>query len=122
MFYVIKNEQMYEYSDKISKAMNCPEEAKELPGVTMREYQMNQDKYKIENGVLVDISQTEEYLAKVASAKKEAARQEIQAKLNALDLKCIRAIREGGNDTDGVPFLDKYQSQIDVLRAQYNSL
>lgn len=122
MFYVIKNEQMYEYSDKISKAMNYPEEAKELPGVTMREYQMNLDKYKIENGVLVDISQTEEYLAKAVAEEKAAEQQRLQAKLDALDIKCIRAMREGGTDTDGVPFLDKYQAQINELRAQYNSL
>lgn len=122
MFYVIKNGQMYEYADKISSAMNYPEEAKELPGVTMVKYRENQDKYKIENGVLVDISQSEEYLAKVAAAEKEAALQEIQAQLDALDLKCIRAMREGGTDSDGVLFLDKYQAQINELRAEYNSL
>lgn len=122
MFYVIKNGQMYEYADKISSAMNYPEEAKELPGVTRVKYRENQDKYKIENGVLVDISQSEEYLAKVAAAEKEAALQEIQAQLDALDLKCIRAMREGGTDSDGVLFLDKYQAQINELRAEYNSL
>ncbi len=122
MFYVIKNEQMYEYADTISRAMNYPEEAKELPGVTRFEYRMNQDKYKIENGVLVDISNTEEYHARKAAEEKAAKQQELQEQLDALDLKCIRALREGGNDTDGVPFLDKFQAQINELRAQYNSL
>ena len=87
MFYVIKNEQMYEYADTISRAMNYPEEAKELPGVTRFEYRMNQDKYKIENGVLVDISNTEEYHARKAAEEKAAKQQELQEQLDALDLK-----------------------------------
>lgn len=121
MFYVIKDEILYEFADTID-VFDYPDEAKELQGVTLFEFQMNKDKYRIENGVLVDISQTDEYLAKTAAAEKEAAQQEIQKQLDALDLKCIRAMREGGNDTDGVPFLDKYQAQINELRAQYNSL
>ena len=47
---------------------------------------------------------------------------EIKSKLDALDLKCIRAIREGGNDEDGVAFLDKYQQEINTLREELNTL
>ena len=52
----------------------------------------------------------------------EAKIAEIKSKLDALDLKCIRAIREGGNDEDGVAFLDKYQQEINTLREELNTL
>ena len=39
-----------------------------------------------------------------------------------LDLKCIRALREGGNDEDGVPYIEKFQAEISKLRAELSSL
>lgn len=122
MFYVIKNDKLYEYGDNVHSAWEYPQEAKELAGVTLMEFQDNQDKYRVENGCLVDISQTEEYLAAEAQKAKEARKEEIQAALEALDMKCIRAMREGGEDEDGTPFLEKYQAEISALRQEYNSL
>lgn len=122
MYYVIKDNSMYEFADRLDAILDYPELVQEFEGITMYEYQMNIDKYSVENGKLVDISQTKEYLAKTAEMDKLARKQEIQSELDSLDLKCIRAIREGGVDEDGVDFLDKYQSQIIELRNEYNSL
>lgn len=122
MYYVIKDNSMYEFADRLDAILDYPESVQEIQGITMYEYQMNIDKYRIENGKLVDISQTKEYLAKTAEIDKLTRKQEIQSELESLDLKCIRAMREGGVDENGVAFLDKYQSQIIELRNEYNSL
>lgn len=122
MFYVVKDENLYEFADNIEAILDYPELVQEIKGVTMLDYQMNQAKFRVENGKLIDISQTKEYLARQAEENKLARKQEIQLELDALDLKCIRAMREGGTDDDGVPFLDKYQAQIIELRNEYNSL
>lgn len=122
MYYVIKDNSMYEFADRLDAILDYPESVQEIQGITMYEYQMNIDKYRIENGKLVDISQTKEYLAKTVEIDKLTRKQEIQSELESLDLKCIRAMREGGVDENGVAFLDKYQSQIIELRNEYNSL
>lgn len=122
MFYVIKNNSLYEYGDNLSRAWEYPSEAKELAGVDVITFEENRDKYTISNGSLVDISNTETYLNSVAQKAKENRIAEIKTELNALDLKCIRALREGGNDDDGVPYLEKFQAEISELRAELSSL
>lgn len=122
MFYVIKDEKLYEFGDNVNQAWDYPEDAQELTGVTLSEFYRNMDKYKVQDSKLVDVSQTEEYLARSVQEQKSVRKQEIQNKLNELDIKCIRAMREGGNDEDGTPFIDKYQAEIISLREEYNSL
>ncbi|HIS35900.1 TPA: hypothetical protein IAC10_04640 [Candidatus Scatousia excrementigallinarum] len=122
MFYVIKDEKLYEFGDNVNQAWDYPEDAKELTGVTLSEFYRNMDKYKVQDSKLVDVSQTEEYLARSVQEQKSVRKQEIQNKLTELDIKCIRAMREGGNDEDGTPFIDKYQAEIISLREEYNSL
>ncbi len=122
MFYVIKNNSLYEYGDNLSRAWEYPSEAKELAGVDVITFEENRDKYTISNGSLVDISNTETYLNSVAQKAKENRIAEIKTELNALDLKCIRALREGGNDEDGVPYIEKFQAEISKLRAELSSL
>ncbi len=122
MFYVIKDSKLYEFGDRVNSAWSYPNEAKELSGVTVDDFYAERDRFKVENGILVDISQTEAYLTRKSKEQNEARKAEIQKELDALDLKCIRAMREGGNDDDGVPFLEKYQSEIELLREEYNSL
>ena len=122
MFYVIKDEKLYEFGDNVNQAWDYPGEAQELLGVTLSEFYENMDRYKVQDGKLVDISQTREYLAKVAEDEKSARKEAIQKELDSLDIKCIRAMREGGNDEDGTPFLEKYQAEIISLREEYNSL
>lgn len=122
MFYVIKNNNLYEYGDNVNRAWEYPAEAKELAGVDVITFEENRDKYTISNGSLVDISNTETYLNSVAQKAKENRIAEIKTELNALDLKCIRALREGGNDEDGVPYIEKFQAEISELRAELSSL
>ena len=109
MFYVVKDNKLYEWGDVVSNAWNCPAEAKELKGVDLAFFDAHMENFEVQDGVLVDISGTEKFA-------------EIKSKLDALDLKCIRAIREGGNDEDGVAFLDKYQQEINTLREELNTL
>lgn len=118
MFYVIKDDKLYEYGDNVNSAWDYPEEAQELAGVTLFDYQKNVEQYKVRNGKLANVSQTDEYKAKIAEERKK----EIETELETLDIKCIRAMREGGTDIDGISFLDKYQVQISALREEYNSL
>lgn len=122
MFYVIKNNKLYEFGDSVNSAWEYPKEAKELAGVSLMEFQLTQEKYRVENGFLVDISQTAEYLAAQDEKAKSERKSEILSELNALDMKCIRAMREGGEDEEGIPFLEKYQAEITALRQEYNSL
>ena len=42
--------------------------------------------------------------------------------MDALDLKSIRALREGGKTNDGVLYIDFYQNQINDLRSEYSAL
>lgn len=122
MFYVIKNNNLYEYGDNVNRAWEYPAEAKELSGADVVTFEENRDKYAISDGLLVDISNTETYLNSVAQKAKENRIAEIKTELNALDLKCIRALREGGNDEDGVPYIEKFQAEISELRAELSSL
>lgn len=41
---------------------------------------------------------------------------DIDLQLDELDKKCIRALREGGNNEDGIPYINFYQQQIEELR------
>lgn len=122
MFYVIKDDKIYEYGDKINSAWSFPHLAKEFKNLSMKVYEQNQDKYEIRNGELVDISETEIYLKIVAEKDKAKRISEIKEELEKLDLKCIRALREGGNALDGTPYLEKYQAEINILRDELNSL
>lgn len=122
MFYVIKNNMVYECADRISRAFDYPDMAKELVGVDVRTFDENRDKYAIIEDTLVDISETEEYKKKIQEQAKQVRIAEIKSALNNLDLKCIRALREGGNDENGIPFLEKYQNEISTLRDELNSL
>lgn len=122
MFYVIKEGNVYEYGDCVSIAWQCPEEAKEIPDVTMNFYMENPDRFAVVDDELVDISETEEYKRMIAEKQNSERISEIKEELAALDLKCIRAMREGGSDENGVLYLDVYQDRIDELRDELNSL
>ena len=107
MFYVIKNNMVYECADRISRAFDYPDMAKELLGVDVRTFDENRDKYAIIEDTLVDISDTEEYKKKMQDQAKQAR---------------IAEMREGGNDENGIPFLEKYQNEITTLRDELNAL
>ena len=48
--------------------------------------------------------------------------EEIKLKLSELDLKTIRALREGGFSESGKPYLEIYQNEIDELRNELQKL
>ncbi len=53
---------------------------------------------------------------------KERRRNEIKSKLSELDLKTIRALREGGENDNGQPFLKLYQEEINSLREELKTI
>lgn len=122
MFYVIKDNNVFELGNSVNSAWEYPQEAQELVGVTLEQYNTEPDKYEVIDGKLVDISQTDKYKARILQEQNEERKEEIKKELDALDIKCIRAMREGGSDADGTPFIDKYQAQILTLREEYNLL
>lgn len=122
MFYVVKEDNIFEYGDYINKAWEYPEEAKELSGIDSSYYETNKDRFAIVEGILTDISETDEFKLQVVEKEKTQRREQILEELAALDMKCIRAIREGGSDENGISFLEIYQNRINELRNEYNSL
>lgn len=74
---------------------------------------------KFENGSFVD-EQTEEYIQKQLNIKKA----NIQAQIEILDLKSIRALREGGikDEESNLSWLDYYKQQIQELRNELKEL
>lgn len=78
----------------------------------------------IQNGVLVDISDSDEYKNKINAEKNELKKIELQKQIDILDIKSVRALREGGvkDSTTGQTWLDYYTKQIISLREQLNDL
>jgi len=59
----------------------------------------------------------------IKSEKEKSKRiEEIKSKLSELDLKTIRALREGGTRVDGKSYLEIYQEEINSLRKELQSL
>lgn len=76
----------------------------------------------LKNGTVIDLRDTEEYIAKQAQIAKEERTQEILAELDELDKKRIRALCEPDElRQDGTSWLDYYNSQIAELRKELNS-
>lgn len=82
------------------------------------------EKYSVTNGVLTDISQTEEYKSKIALEKKEKTLMELRIEMEELDKKRIRALAEPAlKDAQcGQTWLEYYTEQISSLRARIATL
>lgn len=82
------------------------------------------DKWDIINGVFSDITETDEYKAKVEEAEKIAQKADLQSQINAIDTKRIRAIAEPAikDSESGQTWLEYYTEQIQTLREQISSL
>lgn len=67
---------------------------------------------------------TDDYKAKVTAQENLLKKAELQAQIDALDSKSIRALREGGikDEATGQTWLVYYTEQIQSLRAQIASL
>ena len=62
------------------------------------------------------------YESELAEKQKAQRILEIKEELNHLDLKSIRAMREGGATKSGENYLDIYQTEINTLREELNTL
>lgn len=82
------------------------------------------DSEEIQNGIIKDISETAEYKAKVLAKQNEVKKEQLQAEIEAFDVKSIRALREGGvKDTaTGQSWVEYYTSQISALREEIAGL
>lgn len=120
MFYVTKNNVLIEYGDFVNKYWDYPDEAKELLGTSVQEYNANRENFTVVEGELVNITQTQEYLEKIALKECENLKKELQKQINELDLKRIRAMAEPSlkNAETGETWLDFYTLQIQNLRAE----
>lgn len=76
----------------------------------------------IQGNTVVDITQTADYLAQVAEANKAKAIETYKEQINALELKRVRALAEGGNYDENTTYLQYYTNQIIDLRAKIQAL
>ena len=79
---------------------------------------------EIQNDNLVDISDSDEYKAKVLAEQNAFKKADLTAQINELDSKSIRALREGGvkDETSSQTWLEYYTQQIQDLRTQISAL
>jgi len=82
------------------------------------------NKYSVVEGVLTDISSSDDYKSKVAAAQKIAKTAELTSQIEELDAKRIRAIAEPEiKDTaTGQTWLEYYTQQVKELRVQIAAL
>lgn len=80
----------------------------------------NPQRYEVQEGVLVDVSNTPEYLAAQEALNKENLKKELEQRLGELDIKRIRAICEPQikEMETGQTWLEYYNQQIKALREQ----
>lgn len=79
-------------------------------------------KFSILNNKVVDVETVAGFSQKQRIHELNNEIEEIYKQLNEYDLKSIRALREGGELEDGISYLDFYQSKINNLREQLQSL
>ena len=79
---------------------------------------------ELQNGQIVNVSETEEYKAKVLAEKNAVRKTELQSQIDELDRKRIRALAEPSikDETSGQTWLECYNSQIAGLREQISQL
>lgn len=84
----------------------------------------NPEKYNVIDGVLTDISGTQEYLDKVAQQERESTWADLKLQIKELDEKRVRAVCEPEikDMESGQTWLEYYTQQIQALRAQIASL
>lgn len=82
------------------------------------------DYEKLENGQIVDVSESEEYIAQKKALDNNIKRAELQQKIAELDLKRVRAIAEPQlkDSLTGQTWLEFYTNQICDLRLQISAL
>jgi len=79
---------------------------------------LNQEKYKIENNLLLDISDTEEYANLQNQKQKERRKKILLDEIDNLDKKRIRALCEPSQRVDGQSWIEYYTLQIQEKRIE----
>lgn len=79
---------------------------------------------EIQNGEIIDITNTLEYSAKILAEQNELRKAELKTQISELDLKRIRAGFEPAikNETTGETYLEYYTTQIIALRNELYGL
>lgn len=80
------------------------------------------EKYKVVDGILTDISHTQEYAGRKLQKQKETEIENLKSQINEWDTKRIRAIAEPSNKEEGLSWLEYYTNQIINLREQLADL
>lgn len=82
------------------------------------------EKYEVQNGELVNISLTEEYLAKKQEEFRQSRIMDLKTEIAELDKKRIRAICEPEikDEASGQTWLDYYNEQILAKRTELEGL
>lgn len=82
------------------------------------------EKYSVIDGMLADISDTQEYKYKIAQREKETTLADLKSQVAELDTKRIRAIAEPAlkDQESGQTWLEYYTQQIQSLRIRIASL
>lgn len=119
MFYTIIDNELKEYSD-IKENLNHPEIAKNLEGVSSKQFVENKDKYEVKKGRIIDISKTDDYQKKATARENLSAQAKLQSQIEELDKKRVRAICEPEikDEKTGQTWLEFYTLQIQDYREQ----
>ena len=112
MFYITQSGQIYS-GDPQNDDRALTEEEAEI---------VRNGHYTVVNNVVVDESTLPGYSQNQQINQINVEIDDIHKQLDALDLKSIRALREGGTREDGTTYLEYYQSQINALREQLSEL
>ena len=123
MFYTIIDNELKEYSD-VKENLNHPEIAKNLEGVSSKQFVENKDKYEVKKGRIVDISETYDYKKKTTAREDLFAQAKLQSLIEELDKKRVRAICEPEikDEKTGQTWLKFYTLQIQNYREQLEKL
>lgn len=115
MYYRIKDGKIYDYAD-----YKYAEDCLETTITTKAELDSNKENFEIQNKALVDISNTETYLAAKTEKENAARKFEIQTQIDELDKKRIRAIAEPAlkDPQNDQTWLEYYTQQIQALRVE----
>ena len=84
----------------------------------------NQEKAKIKNQSIVDITKTSEYKSKIAAVEKTLKINNLQSQIDEIDKKRVRAICEPSvkDPNTGQTWLEYYTLQVQELRKEITNL
>ena len=82
------------------------------------------EKYSVIDGILTDVSDTDEYKAKISVKEKITKLSDLTVQIEELDKKRIRAIAEPSlrDSQNGQTWLEYYTDQIKVLRDKMSAV